>query len=60
MNKKNLTSIISAASVFTMLMIGTVMHTYEYAWLAIPAGGVLIAIVSMLRDNNEDQAEGMR
>ena len=56
MNKKNLTAVISAVSVFTMLMIGTVMHTYEYAWLAIPAGGVLIAIVSMLRDNNEDQA----
>ncbi|MCR5403128.1 MAG: hypothetical protein K6E91_04815 [Butyrivibrio sp.] len=60
MNKKNLTAVISAASVFTMLMIGTVMHTYEYAWLALPAGGVLITIVSMLRDNNEDQAEGQR
>lgn len=60
MNKKNLTAVISAVSVFTMLMIGTVMHTYEYAWLAVPAGGVLIAIVSMLRDNNEDQAEGKR
>ena len=60
MNKKNLTAVISAVSVFTMLIIGTVMHTYEYAWLAIPAGGVLIAIVSMLRDNNEDQAEGKR
>ncbi|MCR5403630.1 MAG: hypothetical protein K6E91_07420 [Butyrivibrio sp.] len=60
MNKKNLTAVISAVSVFTMFMIGTVMHTYEYAWLAVPAGGVLIAIVSMLRDNNEDQAEGKR
>ncbi len=60
MNKKNLTAVISAVSVFTMLIIGTVMHTYEYAWLAVPAGGVLIAIVSMLRDNNEDQAEGKR
>lgn len=60
MNKKNLTAVISAASVFTMFLIGTVMHTYEYAWLAVPAGGVLIAIVSMLRDNNEDQAEGKR
>ena len=60
MNKKNVTAVISAVSVFTMLIIGTVMHTYEYAWLAVPAGGVLIAIVSMLRDNNEDQAEGRR
>ena len=60
MNKKNVTAVISAVSVFTMLIIGTVMHTYEYAWLAVPAGGVLIAIVSMLRDNNEDQAEGKR
>ena len=58
MNKKNLTSVISMASVFVMLAWGTIAHSYEYAWLVVPAGGILIAIVSMFSDNkkNDEQA----
>ena len=47
MNKKNLTSVISMTSVFVMFAWGTIAHSYEYAWLVVPAGGILIAIISI-------------
>ena len=55
MNKKNLTSIISMTSVFVMLAWGTIAHSYEYAWLVVAAGGILIAVVSMFSDKKNDE-----
>ena len=51
MNTKNLTSLISATSVFVMLVWGTIAHTYEYSWLAVPAGGILIALVTLINNS---------
>ena len=55
MNKKNLTSVISMTSVFVMLAWGTIAHSYEYAWLVVAAGGILIAVVSMFSDKKNDE-----
>jgi len=38
-----------------MLAWGTIAHSYEYAWLVVPAGGILIAIVSMFSDKKNDE-----
>ena len=43
MKNRNINAIISIASVLIMIVWGTLAGTYKHAWLAVFAGGVLIA-----------------
>lgn len=47
MNKK-LIPIIAMISVLIMLVWGFIQGTFEYSWLAVMAGGIVIASVSIL------------
>ena len=46
LNNRNINTIISIASVLIMIVWGTLAGTYKHAWLAVFAGGVLIACLS--------------
>ena len=62
MNNKSLPAIISIASVVIMVIWGTLAGTYKHAWLAVFAGGALIAILSAYNkgrpDAKADKEEG--
>ena len=45
LKNRNINTIISIASVLIMIVWGTLAGTYKHAWLAVFAGGALIAIL---------------
>ena len=62
MDKKKKSIIIVAiamVSVFAMIVWGTIAGSYQHAWLACMAGGIGIAIVSMIgaKDKSDDDTD---
>ena len=54
LNNKNINAIISIASVLIMIIWGTIAGTYKHAWLAVFAGGALIAILGAYNKGRPD------
>ena len=54
MKNKNINTIISIASVLIMIVWGTLAGTYKHAWLAVFAGGALIAILGAYNKGRPD------
>ena len=54
MNTKKLIPIICMVSVFVMLVWGFI-GSFEYSWLAVMAGGIIVAAISILdkKDSNK-------
>ena len=62
MDKKKKSIIIVAiamVSVFAMIVWATIAGSYQHAWLACMAGGIAIAIVSMIgaKDKSDDDTD---
>ena len=54
MKNRNISAIISIASVVIMIVWGTLAGTYKHAWLAVFVGGALIAILSSYNKGKPD------
>ena len=54
LKNKNINTIISIASVLIMIVWGTIAGTYKHAWLAVFAGGALIAILGAYNKGKPD------
>ena len=52
-----LCAIISMASVFIMLVWGYLAGSFQYSWLAVMAGGIIIAAISMIRKDKGSKGE---
>ncbi|MBO4926163.1 MAG: hypothetical protein J5472_06755 [Clostridia bacterium] len=53
MDTKKLIPVISILSVLVMIVWGTLSGSYRHSWLAVFAGGCLIAVLSILaKDDN--------
>lgn len=48
-----LCAIISMTSVFIMLVWGFIAGSFQHSWLAVMAGGIISAAVSMIRKDKE-------
>ncbi len=51
MNRKTLNTIIPIVSVAVMVIWGTLAKSYEYSWLAVFAGGILMAVINIAGKN---------
>lgn len=54
MNTKILIPIISMASVAVMIIWGS-LSSYQYSWISVMIGGIVIVALSMIKKNNNKQ-----
>ena len=53
MNMKMIIPIISILSVAVMIIWGTLANSYQYSWLAVFAGGIAIAVISIINSKKK-------
>ena len=58
MDTKKLIPIISMISVLVMFLWGYLANDWSKSWLAVFAGGIIIAIISILGKKDEDKKDG--
>lgn len=52
---QKLIPIICMVSVFIMLVWGYMAHSFEHSWLAVFAGGIIVAAISILSRDEKDK-----
>ena len=55
MNRKTLNTIIPIVSVGVMVVWGTLAKSYDKSWLAVFAGGILMAVINVIGKNKGDK-----
>lgn len=55
MNAKKLIPVICMISVLVMLVWGYLAHSFKHSWLAVFAGGIIVAAISILSRDKEDK-----